>query len=199
MRGAAFTGDVFVALAGGVMVAGLALAGISLAAGLSELDAAAHSRTLRLSCLMSFAPKVGTVSACPPVGAVYPLPPAGAVSAVPLAGAVSAFLPAGAFRLGLLFHGLGGIVSNFISSITPAPPDHRLYVQPAFEEAAFFPIRTSTPGSCRQVNDGKCSNAVICSHEMSQGHVSVLKQGEMGGASVVEGAMECFCSMYFGT
>ena len=39
MRGAAFTGDVFVALAGGVMVAGLALAGISLAAGLSELDA----------------------------------------------------------------------------------------------------------------------------------------------------------------
>ena len=102
MRGAAFTGDVFVALAGGVMVAGLALAGISLAAGLSELDAAAHSRTLRLSCLMSFAPKVGTVSACPPVGAVYPLPPAGAVSAVPLAGAVSAFLPAGAFRLGLL-------------------------------------------------------------------------------------------------
>ena len=96
-------------------------------------------------------------------------------------------------------HGLGGIVSNFISSITPAPPDHRLYVQPAFEEAAFFPIRTSTPGSCRQVNDGKCSNAVICSHEMSQGHVSVLKQGEIGGASVVEGAMECFCSMYFGT
>ena len=46
-------------------------------------------------------------------------------------------------------HGLGGIVSNFISSITPAPPDRRLYVQPAFEEAAFFPIRTSTPGSCR--------------------------------------------------
>ena len=41
VRGAAFTGDVFVALAGGVMVAGLALAGISLAAGLSELDAAA--------------------------------------------------------------------------------------------------------------------------------------------------------------
>ena len=31
-----------------------------------------------------------------------------------------------------------------------------------------------------------------CSHMQSRGHVSVLKQGEMGGATVVEGAMECF-------
>ena len=114
---------------------------------------------------MSFSPRAGAVSARPPVGAVYPLPPAGAVSAVPLAGAVSAFLPAGVFRLGLLFHGLGGIVSNFISSITPAPPDHRLYVQPAFEEAAFFLIRTYTPGSCRQVNAAMQSYAVTRPYE----------------------------------
>ena len=31
-----------------------------------------------------------------------------------------------------------------------------------------------------------------CSHMQSRGHVSVLKQGEKGGATVVEGAMECF-------
>ena len=60
-------------------------------------------------------------------------------------------------------NGVGGIVSIFIPSITPAPPDHQLYVQTAFEclrRGGIFPIRTSTPGSCRQVNAAMQSHAV---------------------------------------
>ena len=60
--------------------------------------------TLRLSCLMSFAPRAGAVSA---------FPHAGAVSALPLAGAACAFPPAGAFRLGLL--------RNFLEDVSHEP------------------------------------------------------------------------------
>ncbi len=64
-------------------------------------------------------------------------------------------------------NGVGGIVSNFIHSITPAPPDHHLYVQTAFECLRRGGIFPHSHSHARQLQAGKCSNAVTCSHEAS--------------------------------